>query len=86
MLFTHDCQTPIAKSPCFAIASSWLRASIASSSRDCPGPADSRAGTTTLQQRLGVLLVRAGHRLQGLNTVTRQSLDTVATGERTAIA
>ena len=26
------------------------------------------------------------HRLQGLNTVTRQSLDTVATGERAAIA
>ena len=50
------------------------------------GPADSRSGRTTLQQRLGVLLVRAGHRLQGLNTVTRQSLDTVATGERTAIA
>jgi hypothetical protein len=50
------------------------------------GPADSRAGRTMFQQRLGPLLVRAGSRLQGLTTVTKQSLDTVATGERAAIA
>lgn len=52
----------------------------------CPGSADSRSGTTPLHQRLGVLLVRAGSRLQGLNSVTRQGFDTVATGEQTAIA
>ncbi len=50
------------------------------------GPADIRSGTTTFQQRLGTLLVRAGYRLQGLHLVTRQSLDTVAAGERAAIA
>ena len=50
------------------------------------GPADSRSGRTMFQQRLCPLLVRAGSRRQGLNTVTRQSLDTVATGERAAIA
>jgi hypothetical protein len=49
-------------------------------------PADIRSRTTTFPQRLGTLLVRAGCHLQGLNTVTRQSLDTVAPGERAAIA
>jgi len=48
------------------------------------GRSDIGSGTTTLQQRLGAFLVNAGHRLQGLNTVTKQSLDTVATGERAA--
>jgi hypothetical protein len=52
----------------------------------CTGPADIRSGTTTFPQRLGTLLVRAGYHLQGLNTVTKQSLDTLATGERAAIA
>jgi len=42
--------------------------------------------STMFQQGLGTLLVRAGYRLQGLHTVTRQSLDSVATGERAAVA
>ena len=52
----------------------------------CPGSADTSSASATFQQRLGTFLVRAGHRLQGLNTVTRQGFDTVATGERAAIA
>lgn len=51
-----------------------------------PGPVDTLSATTTLQQRLGILLMRAGRRLLGLHTVTTQSFDTVATGERAAIA
>jgi hypothetical protein len=51
-----------------------------------PGSAETRSLLTTFQQGLGTLLVRAGHRLQGLNTITRQSADTLATGERAAIA
>ena len=51
-----------------------------------PGSAETRSMSTTFQQRLGILLARAGHRLQGLNTITRQSADTLATGERVAIA
>lgn len=45
-----------------------------------PGPVDTLSATTTLQQRLGTLLVRAGRRRLGLHTVTAQRLDTVATG------
>ena len=48
--------------------------------------AETRSLSTTFQQRLGTFLVHAGQRLQGLNTVTTQRLETVATGERTAIA
>lgn len=51
-----------------------------------PGSADIRSETITFQQRLSTLLVRAGHRLQGLHSITRQSADTLATGERAAIA
>ncbi len=42
--------------------------------------------STALQQHLGTLLVRVGHRLLGLHSITTQSLDTVATGERAAVA
>ena len=51
-----------------------------------PRSAETRSLLTTFQQGLGTLLVRAGHRLRGVNTITRQSADTLATGERAAIA
>ena len=51
-----------------------------------PGSAETRSMSTMFQQGLGTLLVRAGYRLQGLHTVTRQGLDSVATGERAAVA
>jgi len=51
-----------------------------------PGSAETRSGTTTFQQGLSTLLVRAGHRLHGLQTITTQRRDTVATGERAATA
>ena len=47
---------------------------------------ETRSMSTTFQQGLGTLLVRAGHRLLGLHSITTQSLDTVATGKRAAIA
>jgi hypothetical protein len=44
------------------------------------------AVVTVLRQRLGMLVVRAGQRLQGVQAVTMESLGTVATTERRAIA
>ena len=48
--------------------------------------ADTFSASARLHQHLGTFEVRAGDRLQGLHTVTRQGRDTVATGERAAIA
>jgi hypothetical protein len=51
-----------------------------------PGPADTFSTSAKFRQHLGTFLVRAGERLQGLHSVTRHGFDTVATGERAAIA
>ena len=41
---------------------------------------------TSLRQQIGALLVCAGQRLQGMQAGTRQSLGSVPTSERVAIA
>jgi len=51
-----------------------------------PGSANTSSASARFQQRLGTFLVRAGHCLQGLHTITKRSAETLATGERVAIA
>jgi hypothetical protein len=52
----------------------------------CSGAPDTVSVSARFQQRVGAFLMRAGDRLQGLHTFTRQSRDTIATGEPAAIA
>ena len=47
---------------------------------------DRGPGSTSIRQRLGTLLVRAGQHLQGANAITRKSLGSVAASETGAIA
>ncbi len=51
-----------------------------------PGSADTLRASIKFQPSFGTRLVHAGHRLLGLHSITTQSLDTVATGKRAAIA
>ena len=50
------------------------------------GSAQTRPVSTTSQQRLGTLLVRARHRILGLHAISPQSLDAVATEKWAVIA
>ena len=45
-----------------------------------------RSVSTLLRRQLGMLLVRVGQRLQGLRTVSRESLGPTPTSELSAIA
>ena len=50
-----------------------------------PSAAGTRSVSMSLRQQVGALLVCTGHRLQGVQAVTRESLDTIAIGEPAAI-
>jgi hypothetical protein len=53
--------------------------------RVLPPSASTPEVVTELRQQLGMFLVRAGQRLQGVHTVTRERFRAVAAGERGAI-